>query len=138
MARRREEVLRLGLPFFAAERHGEVLGFAYAAPYRTRPAYRHTLEDSIYIRHDAAGQGAGRLLLDALLDACTRTGHRQIIAVIGDSANAASIGLHRACGFERVGMLPAVGFKFGRWVDSVLMQRALGPGAATAPGGVKK
>jgi phosphinothricin acetyltransferase len=133
MARRRGEVLQRGLPFFAAEREGVVLGFAYAAPYRARPAYRFTLEDSIYVRHDATGQGAGRLLLGALLPACAAAGYRQMIAVIGDSANAGSIALHRACGFEHAGVLRAVGFKFGRWVDSVLMQCALGAGAATAP-----
>jgi phosphinothricin acetyltransferase len=133
MSRRRDDVLRRGLPYLAAECDGVVLGFAYAAPYRARPAYRFTLEDSIYLRHDAIGQGAGRLLLEALIAACTEAGYRQIIAVIGDSANAGSIGLHRACGFAPVGVLPAVGFKFGRWVDSVLMQRALGAGAGTAP-----
>ncbi len=133
IARRRDDVLRRGLPFLVAECDGVVLGFAYAAPYRARPAYRFTLEDSIYIRHDATGRGAGRLLLEALIEACTHAGFRQIIAVIGDGSNTASIGLHRACGFEHAGVLSAVGFKFGRWVDSVLMQRALGAGAATAP-----
>ena len=125
IARRRADVLQRGLPYLVAVGQDQVLGYAYAAPYRSRPAYRYTLEDSIYVRKDATGRGVGRMLLEALLAACARSGCRQVIAVIGDSANAGSIGLHQACGFTRVGLLPAVGFKFGRWVGSVLMQCAL-------------
>ena len=133
IARRREEVLARGLPYLVAEAGGVVAGYAYAAPYRSRPAYRYTLEDSVYVDPAAARRGIGRALLDALIEACAALGYRQMIAVIGDSGNAASIGLHAACGFARIGVLPSVGFKHGRWVDSVLMQRALGPGGAVAP-----
>jgi L-amino acid N-acyltransferase YncA len=127
-------VLGRGLPYLVAELEGKIAGYAYAVPYRTRPAYRHTVEDSVYVDPSAARRGVGRALLDALVGACTALGHRQMIAVIGDSANAASIRLHEACGFARAGLLPSVGFKHGRWVDSVLMQRALGPGDAVPPG----
>ncbi len=133
MARRRADVLARELPWLVAEHEDKVLGYAYAAPFRARPAYRYTLEDSIYVGHAAAGQGAGKLLLQALIAACTTAGYRQLVAVIGDSANAASIGLHQACGFERVGLMPGVGLKFGRWVDSVLMQRPLGEGENGLP-----
>lgn len=133
MARRRAQVLEQGLPYLVAEREGRVAGYAYAAPYRARPAYRYTLENSIYIERDALGQGAGRALLDALIAACAKAGYRQLIAVIGDSENRASIGLHAACGFQHAGLLRGVGFKFGRWVDSVLMQKELGDGASTIP-----
>jgi phosphinothricin acetyltransferase len=133
MGRRRAHVLALGLPYLAAERDGRIAGYAYAAPHRERPAYRYTLEDSIYIDREVLGQGAGRALLEALIAACARSGYRQLIAVIGDSANAASIGLHTACGFKYAGLLPGVGFKFGRWVDSVLMQKELGDGNRSAP-----
>ena len=134
MARRRAQIVTHGLPFLVAERDGRVVGYAYAAPYRARPAYRYTLEDSIYIENDILGQGAGRALLDALIVACARAGYRQLIAVIGDSANKASIGLHAACGFKRAGILHDVGFKFGRWVDSVFMQRELGEGNGSIKG----
>jgi len=133
MARRREHVLALGLPYLVAESGGRVVGYAYAALYRTRPAYRYTLEDSIYIDRDHAGKGIGRILLQALIAGCEGAGYRQMIAVIGDSANFASIQLHAVCGFKHVGLLPATGFKFGRWVDSVLMQRPLGEGAGSPP-----
>ena len=133
MARRRAHVLALGLPYLVAEQNGRVAGYAYAAPHRERPAYRYTLEDSIYIDRDRLGHGAGRVLLEALIAACAQAGYRQLIAVIGDSANAASIGLHAACGFKHAGLLPGVGFKFGRWVDSVLMQRELGGGNRRLP-----
>ena len=133
MARRRADVLARGLPYLVAEQDGRVAGYAYAAPYRSRPAYRYTLENSIYIDPGVLGRGAGRVLLDALVQACARAGYRQLLAVIGDSANSASIGLHAACGFKQVGLLPGVGFKFGRWVDSVLMQRELGDGERSAP-----
>jgi phosphinothricin acetyltransferase len=134
LARRRAEVLARGLPWLVAEDEGAVAGYAYAGPYRARPAYRFTLEDSVYVAPGMAGRGLGRALLTRLLALCEAAGCRQIVAVIGDSANAASIGLHRACGFREVGTLRAVGFKHGRWVDTVLMQRPLGPGDATLPG----
>jgi len=133
MARRRAEVLARGLPHLVAEAGGQLAGYAYAAPYRERPAYRYALEDSVYIHPDCIGRGIGRALLQVLIETCTGAGYRQLIAVIGDSGNAGSIGLHAACGFARTGLLPSVGFKFGRWVDSVLMQKALGEGDRTLP-----
>lgn len=134
MARRREGIIGAGMPWLvAADRDGAVLGYAYAGPYRPRPGYRYTAEDSVYVAPGAVGRGVGRALLAALIARCETLGFRQLVAVIGDSGNAASIGLHRALGFVQVGLLPAVGFKFGRWVDGVLMQRALGPGSATLP-----
>ncbi len=140
MATRRREIIAKGFPYLVAEKieqlqgdTPQVLGYAYASLYRTRPAYRYTLEDSIYLHPDAAGRGIGTLLLTALLEACEQQGARQVIAIIGDSANHASIKLHAACGFTLTGTLHAVGFKFGRWVDSVIMQKALGAGAATLP-----
>ena len=133
MGRRREEILGRGLPYLVATIDGLVVGYAYASPYRTRSAYRYTLEDSVYIAPDRLGRGIGRALLGALIPLCEAAGYRQIVAVIGDSGNAGSIGLHAAFGFARVGALPSVGFKLGRWVDSVLMQRPLGPGDGSAP-----
>lgn len=134
MRRRHAEVVARGLSWLVAcDTAGHVLGYAYAAPYRLRVAYRYTLEDSIYVAPPAMRRGIGRALLRALIARCTETGHRQMVAVIGDSANMASIRLHEGLGFRHVGMLPASGFKFGRWVDSVLMQRDLGEGAATLP-----
>jgi L-amino acid N-acyltransferase YncA len=133
LASRRRDILARGLPYLVAERSGRVLGYCYAGPYRTRSAYRFTVEDSIYIDQVEAGRGLGRTLLAALLDRCTELGYRQMIAVIGGSDTWPSIRLHAALGFTRAGLLPAVGFKFGRWVDIVLMQRALGPGMTLAP-----
>jgi phosphinothricin acetyltransferase len=133
MARRHAHVVSLGLPYLVAEVGGRVAGYAYAAPYRTRPAYRFTVEDSVYVHPERVGHGIGSLLLPALISACEKAGCRQMIAVIGDSENWSSIKLHEKFGFARIGVLPAVGWKFGRWVDSVLMQRALGPGAETRP-----
>jgi phosphinothricin acetyltransferase len=133
LGRRRDDVLARGLPHLVATDGAGVLGYAYAAPYRARIAYRFTVEDSVYIAPDAIRRGVGRRLLGGVIAACEVAGYRQMIAVIGDSANHASIGLHAALGFEQAGLLRAVGFKFGRWVDSVLMQRALGPGAADLP-----
>jgi len=133
MARRRVDLLADGLPYLVAELEGAVVGYAYAALYRTREAYRYTVEDSIYVDHSAVGRGAGRRLLERLIAECTALGLRQMVAVIGDSGNRPSIALHQACGFRQVGLLPSVGFKFGRWVDSVLMQRALGQGDETPP-----
>ncbi|HRE13227.1 MAG TPA: N-acetyltransferase family protein [Usitatibacteraceae bacterium] len=132
---RYEAVASRGFPWIVAESGGRVVGYAYASLYRSRPGYRFTLEDSVYVDPDCTGQGIGRQLLERLLAECLVIGCRQVIAVIGDSGNAASIGLHRALGFETAGTLKAVGWKFGRWVDSVLMQRALGPGDAMPPAG---
>jgi phosphinothricin acetyltransferase len=133
IARRRADVVGRGLPYLVAEAAGRVLGYAYAAPFRTRSAYRYSLEDSIYIAPDATGRGIGQALLNELLARSAALGYRQMVAVIGDSGNAASIALHARLGFRQVGLLQAVGYKHGRWVDSVLMQRDLGPGAATLP-----
>ncbi len=133
VARRLGAVRARGLPYLVAEADDRVVGYAYAAPYRSRPAYRYTVEDSVYVDRDWAGRGIGRRLLERLVAEAAASGCRQMIAVIGDSANRPSIALHAACGFAPVGRLPAVGFKFGRWVDSVLMQRALGAGEASPP-----
>ena len=119
-------VLDRGLPYLVAEADGAVIGFAYASPFRPRAAYRYTVEDSVYVAPDAQGRGVGKALLAQVIAACEGLGLRQILAVIGDSANAGSIGLHGACGFSHAGLLPAVGWKHGRWVDSVLMTRPLG------------
>jgi phosphinothricin acetyltransferase len=116
----------VGFPYFVAELGGQVRGYAYAGPYRTRVAYRHTLEDSIYIAPDFHRRGIGRVLLDRLIDVSAMGGFRQMVAVIGDSAQVASIALHRAAGFRMVGTLEAVGYKFGRWLDTVIMQRSIG------------
>jgi L-amino acid N-acyltransferase YncA len=134
MERRRDDVLGKGLPWLVAERAGRVIGYAYANHFRPRRAYRFCLEDSIYLDDQARGHGVGRVLLAELLARCEAAGARQMLAVIGDSANAGSIGVHRACGFEDCGRFKAAGWKFGRWVDVVLMQKALGEGAATDPG----
>jgi L-amino acid N-acyltransferase YncA len=133
MSRRWNDIVARGLPYLAAVRGDQTVGYAYAGPYRPRPAYRFTVEDSIYVRADCAGHGIGRMLLDALIASCKRANMRQMIAVIGDSANAPSIRLHAAAGFVHAGLLSSVGWKFGRWLDVVLMQRALGPGD-TRPG----
>ncbi len=119
--------------FAGADDSPTILGYAYAGPYRARIAWRHTIEDSIYLHPDAMGRGIGRMLLSRLIEASTARDYRQMVAVIGDSANAASIAVHAACGFQHVGVLRDVGVKFGRWVDSVLMQRALGEGPTTVP-----
>jgi L-amino acid N-acyltransferase YncA len=133
MSRRRVEVIAKGLPWLVAESGGLMLGYAYATPFRARPAYRFCVEDSIYLAPGAQGRGVGRWLLAELVARCQATGARQMLAVIGDSANHASIGVHRALGFERCGVLEAVGWKFDRWLDVVLMQRALGASASNAP-----
>ena len=130
MARRRDDVLSRGLPWLVAERGGRVLGYAYANPFRPRRAYRFCLEDSIYLDPQARGQGVGKLLLAELIARCEATGARQMIAVIGDAANAASLGVHRALGFEMVGTMRSAGWKLDAWRDIVIMQRALGPGDA--------
>jgi phosphinothricin acetyltransferase len=136
MAKRRQAILAAGFPCIVAEDEGgRVLGYAYASAWRTRPAYRFACENSVYVDKDAGRGGIGRALLEALMARCAAQGLRLMVAVIGDSANAASIALHKACGFAMVGTLPAVGWKFDRWVDSVLMTRPLGEGATTPPVG---
>jgi L-amino acid N-acyltransferase YncA len=122
-----------GLPWLAAEAGGRVLGYAYAGPFRPRAAYRYTVEDSVYVAPDAMGKGVGKALLNAVIADCEAMGLRQMVAVIGDSGNAGSIGVHRACGFEFKTAVEAVGFKFGRWVDIVWMQRPLNGGSACPP-----
>jgi L-amino acid N-acyltransferase YncA len=135
MARRYRLVVDAGLPYLVATRDGRVVGYAYAGRYRERTAYRYTVEDSVYVAEDATRLGIGRALLESLIARCTALGYRQMVAVIGDSANAASIGLHASLGFRAAGVLPSVGFKLGRWVDSVIMTRALGDGDQAPPGG---
>ena len=122
-----------GYPYLVAADGEGVLGYAYASVYRTRPGYRYTVEDSVYVSPARVGHGIGRRLLAKLIDESARRGYRQMLAVIGDSANVASIELHRACGFAPAGTLRSVGFKFGRWVDSVLMQRGLGESDRSVP-----
>jgi phosphinothricin acetyltransferase len=133
LKRRWQVIAGDGLPYLCADIEGTVRGYAYAGRYRPRSAYRFTVEDSVYVAPDAGGRGIGRALLEALIARCTAFGSRQMIAIIGDSGNAASIGLHRACGFGLVGTFADIGFKHGRWVDSVLMQRRLGAGGGTLP-----
>ena len=128
MRHRRTALVDNDYPYLVAERAGHILGYTYAGPYRPRPAYRATVENSIYIRPGSERQGIGRALMRALIAECERGDFRQVIAVIGDSANIASIKLHEDTGFRLVGTLQSVGFKFGRWFDSVLMQRELGAG----------
>lgn len=135
MARRREDVLAKGWPWLVAERDGELLGYAYANAFRPRPAYRFCVEDSIYLRPQAQGAGIGTTLLAELVARCQAAGARQMLAVIGDSDNLGSIGVHRALGFEHCGLLRSVGWKFGRWLDVVLMQRSLGAGNGRPPAG---
>lgn len=139
MERRLAATLARGLPFLVAEEGGEVLGYSYAGAWRSRSAYRYTVEDSIYVAPFVCRRGIGRALLAALVERCARLGYRQMISVIGDSANQGSIGLHRALGFRQEGVLRGVGLKFGRWVDVVIMHRQLGgddrplPDGGTAP-----
>lgn len=134
MRARRESVLQEDFPYLVAHAaDGRVVGFAYCNFYRARPAYRYACEDSIYVAPDAVGMGVGHALLEALIERCERRGSRMMIAVIGDSANHASIRLHQRFGFERAGLLPAVGWKHSRWVDSILMSRALGDGCRSPP-----
>jgi L-amino acid N-acyltransferase YncA len=130
---RRAAVLDAGLPYLVAEHAGAVVGYSYASAYRPRPAYRYAIEDSVYVADGLAGRGIGAALLAALIARCEAGPWRQMIAIIGDTGNAASIALHRRHGFAPVGTLHAVGFKLGRWVDTVLMQRPLGPGATALP-----
>jgi L-amino acid N-acyltransferase YncA len=133
MSRRWKTLRDGGYPFHVAELEGVVTGYAYAGPYRARPAYHWTVEDSIYVDPRMHRHGIGRRLLDHLIADCEVVGFRQMIAVIGDSRQTPSIALHRAAGFRLIGTMEAVGLKFGRWLDTVLMQRPLGPGAATVP-----
>jgi L-amino acid N-acyltransferase YncA len=134
MRARRASVLQHGLPYLVAELDGRVAGYAYATPYRPRAAYRHTIEDSIYIDDTCRGRGVGRALLAALIERCEAGPWRQMIAVIADGGRGGSTSLHTALGFEVIGTLKAVGFKHGRWLDSTLMQRALGAGSSALPG----
>lgn len=133
MAARRGDVLAKGLPWLVLEDGGQVLGFAYGNWFKPRPAYRFSVEDSIYMAPEATGKGLGRALLTELLAALERAGVRKVMAVIGDSANVGSIGVHEALGFERAGVIASCGWKFDRWLDIVLMQRSLGAGDSTAP-----
>ena len=130
MLRRRADVSARGLPYLVAEVDGRIAGYSYATPYRARSAYRFSIENSVYVDHARHRSGVGRALLTELIARCERGDWRQMIAIIGDSGQAASIGLHASLGFRHIGTLQAVGLKFGRWLDTVLMQRALGPGAA--------
>ena len=133
IAQRRAQIIACGLPYLVAERCRRVLGYCYASPYRTRSAYRYAVEDSIYIDRDQLGRGIGRALLSQVIERCVTLGYRQMVAVIGGSEQWPSIRLHRRLGFVEIGTLRAIGFKFGGWVDTVLMQRSLGDGAATLP-----
>jgi phosphinothricin acetyltransferase len=133
MLRRRNEVLERKLPYLVAELEGMVVGYGYVTPYRPRPGYRFTVEDSVYIADGMAGNGLGKALLARLIQICVEGGWRQMVAVIGNSENVASLRLHEGQGFRRVGVFECVGFKHGRWVDTVLMQRSLGEGENTLP-----
>ena len=133
MTRRFETLIAGGFPYIVADNGNGIDGYAYAGPYRPRPAYRFAVENSIYLPPSSQRRGIGFALLQALLAASESRGYRQMIAVIGDSANAGSIGVHRKAGFEMIGTHPNVGLKFGRWLDTVMMQRALGAGASTIP-----
>ena len=133
MTRRFAVLMDGGFPYFVASLEGRVVGYAYAGAYRPRPAYRFTVENSVYLEPAIHRRGIGLQLMQHLIEACEARGYRQMIAVIGDSANAGSIGVHTKCGFGMVGTHPNVGFKFGRWLDTVMMQRAIGEGADTLP-----
>ena len=133
MARRRADLVGRGMPHLVLEQAGRIRGYAYAGPYRPRAAYRDTVENSVYLAADAIGCGFGRQLLAALIEQCTALGLRQMVAVVGDSDNLPSIALHERLGFRRVGTLTGVGFKHGRWLDTVLLQRSLGPGDTIQP-----
>jgi phosphinothricin acetyltransferase len=133
MAARRADVLSKGLPYLVVEDIGGVIGFAYCNWFKPRPAYRYSAEDSIYLAPSAAGRGLGKLLLAELMAQAERSGVRRLIAVIGDSANQGSVGVHRSCGFAQVGVLHSCGWKFDRWLDVVLMECPLGLGDSTAP-----
>lgn len=133
ITRRMTSAQEQGFPFLVAEENGTVLGYAYASPFRARPAYRYTTETSVYVEKDANGRGIGHALMIALIARCEALGLRRMIAVIGDSGNTASIALHHKVGFNMVGAVPGSGFKLGRWVDTVYMERPLGAGNTTLP-----
>jgi phosphinothricin acetyltransferase len=126
MTRRRDAIIAGGYPYRVAVLDGKTVGYTYASPYRPRTGYRYTVESTIYLAKDARGHGAGRVLLEDLIENCTASGYRQMIAVIGDSENEVSIGFHARMGFVEAGVIRGIGFKFGRWMDSVIMQRGLG------------
>ena len=134
MRERLAKVTAAGLPWIVALEGAAVIGYGYCAPYRARSAYRFALEDSVYVRQGHHRKGVGRALLEEMTRRCAQLGYRQLIAVIGDSAHAPSIGVHAATGFVRVGTIRSVGYKFGRWVDTVIMQRPLASGDGTPPG----
>jgi L-amino acid N-acyltransferase YncA len=134
IARRRGEIVKRGLPYLVAERDKRLIGYCYAGPFRPRAAYRFTVEDSVYIEAGEIGRGLGRALLEQVIVRCSELGYRQMVAVIGGRETTGSIRLHEALGFTHIGVLPSVGFKFGRWVDIIMMQRQLGPGSDTLPG----
>ena len=134
MTRRFKALMDGGFPYLASSLDGRLVGYAYAGPYRPRPAYRFTVENSVYLKPAIHRRGIGLQLLQRLIAECEARGYRQMIAVIGDSDNAGSIGVHTRCGFQMIGTHPSVGLKFGRWLDTVMMQRPLGEGAATVPG----
>jgi L-amino acid N-acyltransferase YncA len=133
MTRRFRSLADGKFPYLSAELDGAVVGYAYAGPYRPRPAYRFSVENSVYFDPKAQGRGLGKLIMQELIGRCEQRGFRQMVAVIGDSANVASIGVHRSTGFKMIGTCENVGFKFGRWLDTVMMQRDLGEGARTMP-----
>ena len=133
MGKRYQNLRQSGYPYLVALIEERICGYAYAGPYRARPAYRHTVENSVYVEESALGKGVGGALLDRLIEDCIKAGFRQMIAVIGDRENHPSINLHKSRDFKHIGTFEAVGFKHGRWVDSVLMQRALGPGNSSLP-----
>src|SRR6185437_2810970 len=133
MTRRFRALSDGGFPYFVAEVDGQVIGYAYAGPYRPRPAYRFTVENSVYLQPSIHRRGIGLQLMQRLIAECVQRGYRQMIAVIGDSANAGSIGVHTKCGFQMIGTHPNVGRKFGRWLDTVMMQLPLGDGGTTVP-----
>lgn len=133
MARRRQSVVGAGFPYLVAESAGEIVGYAYASTYRARPGYRFSVENSVYVAPNQQGRGIGKTMLSELIRRCEADGYRLIVAVIGDSDNKASIALHGSCGFIHAGVLPGVGWKFDRWLDSVFMVRVLGPGQTAPP-----
>jgi L-amino acid N-acyltransferase YncA len=133
MTRRFRALMDGGFPYFVAALDGRVVGYAYAGAYRPRPAYRFTVENSVYLEPAIHRRGIGLQLMQHLIEACEARGYRQMIAVIGDSANSGSIGVHTRCGFQMIGTHPDVGLKFGRWLDTVMMQLSLGEGATTVP-----
>lgn len=138
MVSRRASVVDAGLSYLVAEADGRIVGYSYATSYRPRPAYRHTIEDSVYVADGLGGRGIGAALLQALIVRCEAGPWRQMLAVIGNSGNAGSIALHQRLGFQHVGTLRSVGFKLGQWVDTVLMQRALGPGDTALPSTIRQ